>query len=183
MIITIRAVTPQDDMALLTDLIHAAYGKLAEKNLCYWATHQSIADTAKRFSSGYGLVAEVQGKIVGTLTVRPPQPDSEVPQYRDPTTWTLSQFAVSPELQGLGIGHQLHDGSLAYAWINSGRTMALDTAVSATHLIEMYNHWGYKIVGECDWRPQTNYLSVIMSRSIFIDASIKKCPQDSKCLE
>jgi GNAT superfamily N-acetyltransferase len=170
---TIRAVTPQDDMVFLTDLIHAAYMSLAEKNLRYWATHQSVADTTRRFSSGHGLIAEVQGKVVGTLTVRPPQPDSEVPQYRDATTWTLGQFAVSPELQGSGIGHQLHEVALAYAWTKGGRIIALDTAVSATHLIEMYVHWGYKIVGECDWRPQTNYLSVIMSRSISVGVSMK----------
>jgi len=172
----IRTVNPQDDMALLTELIHTAYRKLAEKNLHYWATHQSISDTVKRFNSGHGLIAEVHGNIIGTLTVRPPQPDSEVPQYRDPATWTLSQFAVLPELQGAGVGHQLHEAALFYAGAKGGRIMALDKAVSATHLIEMYVHWGYEVVGECDWRPQTNYLSVMMSRPIFVGASVKMYP-------
>lgn len=153
-------------MAVLTEIIHAAYAKRAAKNLRYWATHQTVNDTAKRFSSGHGLIAECATKIVGTLTVRPPQANSEVPIYRVPNTWTLGQFAVLPALQGFGIGRQLHAAAVDYALSNGGQIMALDTAAPATELIEMYIRWGYTVVGECDWRPHTNYLSVLMSRSI-----------------
>lgn len=165
--VTIRSLSPVDDIAALTDLIHSAYAKRAAKNLRYWATHQSIEDTAKRFSAGHGLIAEVETGIVGTLIVRPPQPESKVEQFREPTTWTLSQFAVMPQFQGLGIGSRLHEAALAYVWANGGRIMALDTAVPAVDLIEMYRRWGYEVVGECDWRPHTNYLSVVMCRPIF----------------
>ncbi len=44
--------------------------------------------------------------------------------------------------------------------------MALDTAAQAGGLISMYRRWGYEIVGEHDWRPHTNYLSVLMTRSL-----------------
>ena len=30
----------------------------------------------------------------------------------------------------------------------------------------MYESWGYQVVGECDWRPLTNYTSVLMARSL-----------------
>jgi hypothetical protein len=33
-------------------------------------------------------------------------------------------------------------------------------------LIALYQRWGYAIVGEVDWRPFTNYASVLMSRPI-----------------
>jgi GNAT superfamily N-acetyltransferase len=164
--VTIRCISPDDDLAVLTDVIHAAYAKRASDNLRYWATHQSVEDTARRFQSGQGLIAMQDGRIVGTLTVRPPQPDSEVTAYRDPATWTLCQFAVLPDLQSCGIGHQLHDAALEYAWSQGGRGIALDTAAPANDLIEMYERWGYSIVGDADWRPLTNYVSVVMFRHI-----------------
>lgn len=163
---TIRALSSRDDMVVLTEVIHSAYAKRASNNLRYWATHQTVEDTAQRFKSGHGLVAETATKIVGTLTVRPPQVDSEVPLYREPDIWTLCQFAVLPALQGFGIGRQLHDAALEHARSNGCRVIALDTAAPATDLIDLYLRWGYALVGECDWRPHTNYLSVVMSRPI-----------------
>jgi hypothetical protein len=44
--------------------------------------------------------------------------------------------------------------------------MALDTAEPAAGLIELYRHWGYEVVGTHDWRPHTNYVSVVMKRAI-----------------
>jgi hypothetical protein len=49
---------------------------------------------------------------------------------------------------------------------NGGKTMALDTAAPARALIAMYEAWGYKVVGACDWRPDTNYTSVVMSLAL-----------------
>lgn len=147
-------------------MIHSAYRQRAAKNLRYWATHQTVADTAQRFASGQGLVAEADGRLLGTLTVRPPQPEAEVALFRDPATWTLCQFAVLPEHQETGIGRQSHGAALAHAGARGGHTMALDTAAPATDLIAMYGRWGYRIVGEYDWRTHTNYPSVVMSRPI-----------------
>jgi hypothetical protein len=50
--------------------------------------------------------------------------------------------------------------------------MALHTAQPATTLIAMYQSWGYEVVGTCDWRPQTNYLSVLMSKSLTSASSV-----------
>ena len=43
--------------------------------------------------------------------------------------------------------------------------IALDTAESAAHLVEMYENRGYRIVEKVDW-PETNYVSVVMSKSL-----------------
>lgn len=162
----IRDLSGTDDMVKLTNLIRSAYARQAEQNLRYWATHQTVEDTIARFATGHGLIAELDNDVIGTLTVRPPQPASQLEVYRESDTWTLSQFAVSPKFQGTGVGRRLHDAALAFAGSNGGRWMALDTAAPANKLIEMYLRWGYKVVGECDWRPQTNYLSIVMRRSI-----------------
>ena len=161
--ITIRCVCADDDLVELTEVIHLAYAKRASNNLRYWATFQSVEDTAHRLQSGQGFVAESKGRFIGTLTVRPPAPNSQVAVYQSLDTWTICQFAVHPDFQGHGIGRSLHNAAADYARSKGGQVLALDTAQPATELIEMYIRWGYKIVGEADWRPQTNYMSVVMS--------------------
>lgn len=162
----IRALSRDDDMGVLTGLIHAAYAEHSASGLRYWATHQTVEDTARRFGSGQGFVAERAAQIVGTLTIRPPQPDSEVLLYRNPGTWTLCQFAVLPAFRAQGIGRRLHDAAIAHAAANGGHVVALDTAAPAAGLVALYRRWGYSVVGECDWRPHTNYLSIVLSRPI-----------------
>jgi len=162
----IRPVTADDDLARLTTLIHCAYAPHALRGLRYWGTHQSVEDTAKRFASGTGLVMLDGEDYVGTVTLRPPQPESSVPLYRDPSVWSLCQFCITPDTKGQGYGKQLHAYALDYARRAGARVMALDTAQPATALIAMYESWGYRVVGECDWRPLTNYTSVLMARDL-----------------
>lgn len=96
----------------------------------------------------------------------PPSPESPVIFYRQMGVWSLYQFGVLPEYQGRGIASQLHAAAVEHACTNGGTTMALDTADPATELQDLYRHWGYTIIGEHDWRPNTNYLSIVMARPI-----------------
>ena len=162
----IRSLRAGDDLSALTSLIHAAYAPQALKGLRYWGTHQSVAVTEKRFAAGHGLVAELEERYVGTITVRPPQPESPVAIYRDPHTWTIGQYAVDPTFKGRGLGRALHDAALRYAILQGARSMALDTAAPAEPLISMYRAWGYEVVGEVDWRPHTNFLSIVMCKAL-----------------
>ncbi len=137
-----------------------------EKGLRYWGSYQTVEDTVDRFASGKGYVAESGGRIVGTITVQRQQPDSEAALYQAPTTRSITQFVVAPSHQGRGIGVLLHEQAVASAASENALTLALDTAAPATSLITMYRKWGYEVCGECDWRPLTNYVSILMSRSI-----------------
>jgi ribosomal protein S18 acetylase RimI-like enzyme len=166
----IREVNTTDDLKRLTDLVHSAYAPHAREGLRYWGTHQTVEDTAKRFASGTGIVMLEGDLYVGTITLRPPQPESAVALYRDPGVWTLCQFCISPAAKGLGYGRRLHDHASAIARRAGATSIALDTAQPATALIAMYEAWGYRLVGECDWRPLTNYTSVVMSRPLGGDA-------------
>lgn len=162
----IRRLSSDDDLEQITRLIHLAYAPHAALGLRYWGTHQTVADTATRFASGQGFIAEEDGECVGTITVRPPQPESSLAPYRDAHTWSLCQFAVSPRLKGAGIGRTLHDMALAHAHRHGGRTMMIDTAAPATGLIAMYRAWGYRHIGMHSWQPHTNFESVVMSLAI-----------------
>jgi ribosomal protein S18 acetylase RimI-like enzyme len=162
----IRALLPSDNLEQLTDLIHRAYAPHLARGLRFVGTHQTVQVTAERIASGHAFVATVQDELVGTVTVRPPQPQSSAPLYRDPHTWSVSQLAVTPELKGRGLGHALHDAAVEFARRSGAKTMMLDTAEPASGLIALYESWGYRIVGRADWRPNTNYESVLMSRAI-----------------
>jgi len=161
-----RRYRPGDDLEALTDLIHRAYAPHLELGLRYWGTHQPVSDTEKRLLAGHGLVMLHGSNYIGTATVRPPQPGSPVPLYRQSDVCSLSQFCVAPEYEGRGLGRRLHDFAVDTARLAGARTMALDTAKPATALIALYKAWGYAVVGECDWRPDTNYESVVMAKPI-----------------
>ena len=166
-----REVSPAEDLVSLTHLIRSAYAPHAASGLRYWATHQSPEDTAKRLASGYGFVGELDGNVVATVALRRPEPESKVELLREASTWTFGQFAVAPEYKGQGLGKQIHDFALAYAAERGCTRMALHTAQPATALIAMYRSWGYELAGTCDWRPHTNYLSVLMCKKIGVALS------------
>lgn len=161
-----REIRPSDDLAELTDLLHAAYAPLAAKGLRFWATHQTVVDTASRLAEGHGFVGTINDRVIATITVRPPQPQSAVELLREEDTWSFGQFAVHPTHQGHGHGKRLHDFVLQFAVSKGCRRMALDTAEPARSLVEMYQSWGYVRVGHCDWRPHTNYVSVLMVKPL-----------------
>lgn len=160
---TIREVTAGDDLAAITEMIHAAYAVHAREGLRFWGAHQRVADTAERFAQGTGLLLLAGGRLAGTLTLRPPLPASEVPLYREPGVFTVSQFCVHPDFQGRGLGRLLHDEAVRRARAGGATRLALDTARPATGLIRLYERWGYRVVGGHDWRPFTTYESVVMS--------------------
>ncbi|WP_331344573.1 GNAT family N-acetyltransferase [Cellvibrio sp. UBA7661] len=162
----IREIQDSDDIEKLTELIRSAYSSHAASGLKYWATHQTVDDTKRRIAMGICLVALHQDEYVGTCLFRRPQPESPVELYRSPRVWTVAQFGVLPEHKGKGIGKAIHARGLALLKQMGVATIALDTAEPAKPLIEMYKSWGYQLVGHCDWRPFTNYPSVVMSMAV-----------------
>ncbi len=161
-----RRLAPSDDLVELADLIHAAYARHATSGLRYWATHQTVADTEKRASRGICFVGELESQLAATITISPPDPASKVLRLRTPGNWSFGQFAVAPQHKGLGLGRQMHDFAVRQAVVRGCRAMMLHTAQPAVALIALYRSWGYVDVGICDWRPHTNYLSVLMAKSL-----------------
>jgi hypothetical protein len=87
----VRQLQAEDSLAALTDLVHAAYAPHASNGLHFWGTHQTVAQTAERVASGTCLVLEAEGALVGTVLVKPPQPESKALVYRAPDTWSFGQ--------------------------------------------------------------------------------------------
>jgi len=162
----IRRLRPEDSLEELTHLVHAAYAARLAEGLRFVGTHQTVEITAERIAGGHAFVAADGERLIGTVIARPPQAKSSAPLYREPRTWSFGQLAVLPEFNGRGLGWQLQVSAVELALEHGARTMALDTAAPAQRLIALYETWGYQIVGRADWRPTTNYESVLMARPI-----------------
>ena len=77
-----------------------------------------------------------------------------------------SQFCVAPERKGKGLGARLNQHATEVVRLSGASLMALDTALPALALIGLYERWGYRVVDRCDWRPDTNYESVVMAKDL-----------------
>lgn len=154
------------EIPAVTELLHRAYRRLAEQGLHFVAAHQDDDTTRKRIRGGTCLVAEQDGEIVGTITYLPPGEKGGCEWYDRPDVAEFEQYAVEPSLQGSGIGVRLLDEAERMARADGAAELACDTAEPATGLIAMYLARGYRRVQPVDWRPFTNYESVVLSKRL-----------------
>lgn len=161
----VRPLAPSDSISELTTLLHRAYAQLADMGLRFVATHQTEDTTRHRIKDAECYVAELDGRIVGTIIFRGPGQSRGCPWYERPDVAGFGQFGVEPALQGKGIGSTLLAFVEARARETGAAELALDTAETANHLIDIYARRGYRIVDNVKWEP-VNYRSVIMSKRL-----------------
>ena len=162
----LRPIRPDEDFAALTALIHRAYAPLAARGMRYWATHQTVTDTIERCGRGETWIAEVGGRVVGTVTLQPPERTRGGPWFDRPEVAKFQQFCVDPDLQGQGIGRAMMRHVEARALDLGAAELALDTSEHAEGLITHYTHQGYRFIEHIDWRPKVNYRSVVLSLTL-----------------
>lgn len=161
----IRPYKPDDPVSEITALLHRAYAGMAAQGLRYLASRQDDQTTLERLTSGASFIAIKDNSIVGTITVYGPYEEAEVPLYRQEGVNHFGQFAVEPALQGAGLGKRLYMTVEDLCRANNVKTLALDTAETAAHLIDLYQRWGFEIVDHVQWNV-TNYRSVIMAKDL-----------------
>ena len=163
--ITIRKLTDWDSLEDLTELLHRAYGRLAEMGLRYLATHQDVAMTRERIAESDCFVAVLHDRIIGTICFHPPSSQIGSPWMDRKDVAHVGQLAVDPDFQDRGIGLRLMQHCEEYAKRLGAKHISLDTARPALHLIAWYDRQGYAVVEEVDWEI-TNYVSVVMSKRL-----------------
>lgn len=162
--ITIRPFSKTDSVSELTSLLHRAYKRLADIGLYFVATYISEDDMQGFIERGECFVADLNGKIIGTILLYPM--DKNTPEiYQRNDLQVFGKFAVEPEYQYKGIGGMLMDFIEKYVKEKGIKELALDTAEQAQHLIDYYSKRGYKQVGYYKWRT-TNYRSVVMTKRL-----------------
>ncbi|MBS1705662.1 MAG: GNAT family N-acetyltransferase [Armatimonadetes bacterium] len=155
------------DLCELTKLLHRAYKRSKDAGLRYNATHQSVETTERRLMGGDSYIVRLQdGTVIGcaTLDRAPDNPYGDY-QLTQPTAG-LTQFCIEPKLKGREIGKYVVRNLERIAREQGYKVMALDTAEESTGLISYYRKLGFEVVGHVDYRPGTNYLSVVMAKSI-----------------
>jgi GNAT superfamily N-acetyltransferase len=177
--IEIRPLAAEDSLDELTALLHRAYARLGGMGLNYTAVDQDADVTRRRADQGTCYLAVAgTGRIYGTIVLHAPidgDPSAATrlhEQSTDGAAWLkqpgvahFGQFAVDPDIQGQGIGRRLMDTVEAQARSLDATEIALDTAEPAVHLVALYAHRGYRLVGYAQW-PGKTYRSVIMSKKL-----------------
>jgi len=170
--ITIRPLAAGDGLTDLTALLHASYASLAAQGWNFTAVDQSVEVTRQRLAEAQCFVAELAGRLVGTVAVRGPKPVGEAyiadpppALYTTPGTAILSQLAVHPDCRRRGVGERLMDAAEGWALGQDFHRVALDTAEPAAALRRRYARRGYTEVGVVQWAGKT-YRSVLMLKTL-----------------
>lgn len=162
---TIRPIKDDECFARLTKMLHRAYEEHAKNGMRYLASYQDESKTRERCTEGHTLIAELEGKVVGTITINFPNQSFNIPWYERVGVTSFHQFAIDPDFQGTGIGSKLLDAAEKLAKGEGLAELAFDTSEKAVGLISYYEKRGYRLVDECKWE-HTNYKSLIYSKSL-----------------
>lgn len=153
-----------DSVEELTRLLHRAYADHAVAGRVFFASHQSVQDTADRVGKGECWLAFRGAELVGSVTVAAPYAMPE--GYPAPVgAGSFWQLAVDPAYRGTGLGQRLL--TLAEQRIAGlGATeVVIDTSAEAIELVGWYRRRGYVPIGTWRW-DVTNYESVVLLKDL-----------------
>jgi GNAT superfamily N-acetyltransferase len=163
--IIFRYFTSSDSLDELTSLINKAFAVHKEKGLNYMAATQNSETTRKRIRKSYCIIATLDGKIVGTRTIKPPWRTKGSPWFNRRDVCKANQFAVDPGLQSKGIGEHFNQIGEYLAAVTGAKELACDTSEHAKGVIDYHLKRGYRFIEYVNWKT-TNYRSVVMSKRV-----------------
>ncbi|MFJ9430958.1 GNAT family N-acetyltransferase [Streptomyces sp. NPDC101490] len=162
--VVVRQFIEGDSVAQLTCLLHRAYSTHAAEGRVFFASYQSVEDTAYRLGKGECWLALWAGELVGTVTVAAPY---GVPEgYPAPSgAGAFWQLAVDPEWRAVGLGQLLLDLAEERIGALGASQVVIDTSAEAAELVGWYRRRGYVPVGSW-WWGVTNYESVVLMKEL-----------------
>ena len=168
--ILIRDLAKGDDIPSITRLLHRAYAKQVAMGLRPLAGRQEDTVTADRAANSECIVAIFREpgqaeRIVGVILFEEHEKVDFPPWFLRPDVCHFAQFAVDPDIQGMGIGKRLLDEVERRARERDASELALSMAEPDRELFEFYIKRGYRLVDHWQW-PYTNYRSCILSKPL-----------------
>lgn len=146
--VLIRAARPNEYEAV-GELVVGAYRALGDAGDEFY--EQRLRDVASRSADSEVLVAEVNGRIFGTVTfVGGPGALAEVD---DPDAATIRMLGVTLEARGRGIGDALVRACIDRAHAAGSHRVRLDTRTSMTGAQRLYERLGFRREPVHDWSP------------------------------
>jgi len=151
----LRNAHPEEHEAV-AQVIRAAYSeylpRLSEERRGRYLDR--TADVGSRLEGSDLIVAELDGRIVGTLTFFANQPDASVGGW--PVGWAgLRVLAVDPETRGWGIGRKLMEESIHRARASGAIAVGLHTTEMMAIARAMYERMGFVRVPDLDFHPSS----------------------------
>jgi ribosomal protein S18 acetylase RimI-like enzyme len=153
-----------DSAEKLTRLLHRAYAEHAVAGRIFFASHQSVGDTAVRLAKGECWLAIHRTELVGTVTLAA---SYEVPDgYPAPAAaGSFWQLAVDPAYRGTGLGQRLLTLAEERITVLGATEVVIDTSAEAIELVGWYRRRGYVPIGTWRW-DVTNYESVVLLKAL-----------------
>ncbi|HEX8436882.1 GNAT family N-acetyltransferase [Archangium sp.] len=163
--VVIREARPEDDAAigeLLVEAFITQYAKKLPEVVYTEERKRSLRDTATKREVATVLVAELEGRVVGTVALWPPgAPGSEawLPDAAD-----LRHLATAVDLHGQGLSKPLLDEAerMARAWGVSA--ICLHVRRGAEGVLRMYQRRGYVREPAGDLELPTVFLVALVLR-------------------
>ena len=117
-----------------------------------WESYvQDISDVAHRLEAGEVIVAELNGRPVGTITF---YPDGRQSDGGWPGSWaSLRVLAVHPDCRGLGVGRRLMEECFRRCRERGIPTVGLHTSKLMAAARAMYQRMGFRRVPRLDFYP------------------------------
>jgi len=154
-----------EDLDAVSALLIDAYAQFmpppreitAEESAGWDGYRRNIADVWSRVPVSSTIVAERDGKLLGSVNYYAPgQADSVDGAW--PDGWaSIRLLGVSPQARGLGIGRALMEECLRRARADGATTMGLHTTRLMDVARAMYLRLGFRRVPEYDFHPAPDF--------------------------
>ena len=156
----IRPATSLDIDALRSVIARANEGhRGAVRDGLFEAYLASALDVPGRLEAGEVLVAEVDGRIAGTITFYIDANDEGMPSRFAGRTAGIRATAVDPSARGQGIGRALVDACIERATSAGLSSIALHTADFMVAAVALYEKAGFRRAPEYDYRAGDYFVS------------------------
>jgi ribosomal protein S18 acetylase RimI-like enzyme len=144
---TIRPITP-DEYAVVAELTAGTYRREGYGSPQY---EPALRDVASRDATAHVLVADLDGRIVGAVTVATrggPWSEQAAPGEAE-----IRMLVVDPAARGTGTGTALVTSCIDLAGIQGCTAVRLSTEPTMTTAHRLYERLGFVRTPERDWEP------------------------------
>lgn len=149
-----------EDVPAIRALVNDAYRELANLGFNYTGTYQDERITTERMQGAEVYLLYRNNELLASINVSIKDLNNS-----DGECLFIHQLAVRPDHKRNGIGTYLMDLAERRASYSGITRLQLDTAIPATHLVELYRRRGFEPIEEVQWEGKT-YKSYIMEKRL-----------------